>query len=89
MAAKKRHHASHKGMYEGHNERRRQEMRDAGMIHEDKSAVANMPQGVEYRPWPSAHVGFDSFLDDTIAGVNRQMDRDESEAKRHNVPKKW
>jgi len=76
-------------MYEGHSERRHREMKDAGMISEDKSAIANMPQHVEYKGWPRAHEGFDSNIDDTIAGINQQMDRDESHAKRHNVPKKW
>jgi hypothetical protein len=89
MAAKKRHHHEMGGMYEGNAGRRHQEMKDAGMIHEDKQAVANMPQGVMYKPWPSSYVGLDSRLDDTISGVNRQMDMDDREAKRHNVPKKW
>jgi hypothetical protein len=89
MAHKKRHHASHQGMYEGHNERRHREMKDAGMLHEDKSEVANLPQSVKYHPWPGAYQGFDSNIDDTISGINRQMDADESQARRHNVPKKW
>lgn len=76
-------------MYEGSSERRHQEMRDAGMIHEDKQAVANMPQGVMYKPWPGAYQGFDARLDDTISGVNRQIDMDDAVAKRFNVPKKW
>ncbi len=93
MAEKKRHHGSkhHKleGMYEGHSERRHREMRDAGMISEDKSAIANMPQMVEYKGWPGHYNGFDSHLDDTIEGINRQQREDESVAKRHNAPKKW
>jgi hypothetical protein len=88
MAAK-RHHSSHKGMYEGHNERRKQEMKDAGMISEDKSAIANMPQEVKYMPYGGDYKGFDSDIDDTISGIRKQMDMDESTAKRHNVPKKW
>lgn len=84
MAKKKFH-----GMYEGSSERRHQEMKDAGMIHEDKSAVANMPQGVMYKSWPKSNVGLDSRLDDTISGIDRQMNMDDSAAKRHNVPKKW
>lgn len=79
--AKKRH-------YEGES-RRKSEMRSAGMIHDDRQAVANMPQSVMYKPWGNSFKGFDSNLDDTISGIDRQMDRDESTAKRHNVPKKW
>ncbi len=48
-----------------------------------------MPQNVRYHDWPGAYKGFDSNLDDTISGINKQMDMDESEAKRNNVPKKW
>ena len=62
-----------RGHYEGMEHRRKQEMHDAGMITEDHSAVANMPQDVKYKPWPSAHSGMDHMIDDTIAGINRQM----------------
>ena len=89
MAARKRHHHKMDGMYEGHVNRRHQEMKDAGMINEDKNAVANMPQGVMYKPWPGRYDGFDSDLDDSISGVNRQIEMDESVAKRYNEPKKW
>jgi hypothetical protein len=89
MAMKKRHHASTAGKYEGREERRRQEMKDAGMITEDHNAIANMPQEVRYHDWPGNYRNFDADIDDTISGINRQMDMDESTAKRHNVPKKW
>ena len=86
--AKKRHHGM-RGHYEGMEHRRKQEMHDAGMITEDHSAVANMPQDVKYKPWPSAHSGMDHMIDDTIAGINRQMGDDESKAHRHMAPHKW
>ncbi len=84
--AKKRHYD---GEYAGEKMRRSQEMRDAGMLHDDKSAVANMPQSVMYKPWGNDFKGFDSNIDDTISGINKQQREDEGEAKRHNVPKKW
>lgn len=77
------------GMYEGHAGRRHQEMEDAGMIREDKQAVANMPQEVMYKPWPRADHGLDSRLDDTISGIDRQMDMDMSDARRHMKPTKY
>lgn len=83
--AKKRFH----GEYEGMENRRKSEMRDGGMLTDDKSAIANMPQNVRYHDWGGNYKGFDSNLDDTISGINKQMDMDEAEAKRHNMPKKW
>jgi hypothetical protein len=97
MAKKKHHHEEKRhekkhemhGMYEGHNERRHQEMKDAGMISEDKHAVANMPQHVVYRDWPRADRGLDSRLDDKISGIDRQMDEDLKGARRHCNPTKY
>lgn len=91
MAHKKRHHASHRGAYEGHSERRRQEMEDAGMIREDRSEVANLPQEVKYGSyWGRVDRGYlDSDLDDTIRGVDRQMDKDESQGRKGMNPHKY
>lgn len=90
MAAKKRYYsAKSEGMYEGPEERRKQEMRDAGMITEDKNAIANMPQDVRYHDWPGNYRNFDADIDDTIKGINKQMDMDDNVAKKYNVPKKW
>lgn len=72
--AKKRHYAS--GYYEGMAGRRKQEMEDAGMIHEDHSAVANLPQEVVMRPYPKAPGYQDYGLDDTIGGIDYQMGKD-------------
>ncbi len=82
------HGASHGGHYEGHSARRHQEMQDAGMIHENHAAIANMPQEVMIKPWPSAGSYLPEHLDDTISGVNRQMGMDDSKRSAHNVPKK-
>lgn len=61
------------GSYEGMESRRTQEAQDAGMIRENTSAIANLPQEVMIKPWPSANSYLNGDLDDTIAGVNRQM----------------
>lgn len=82
----KRHHAS--GSYEGMAGRRTQEMQDAGMIREDHSAIANMPQNVMIKPYPKTGPYMPENLDDTIRGVDKQMDMDDNKRRQHNVPKK-
>lgn len=93
----KRHHMSESahrmgkirgGHYDGHEPRRRQEMEDAGMISEDHSAMANMPQGVIMRPYPTDNDYTPENLDDTISGIDRQKGMDHSKMKSHLMPKK-
>jgi len=99
MAEKKRHHhemkhhSSHhhadKKLHDAHHERRMHEMREAGMISEDKSAVSNLPQGVMYKPWGGRYDELDHGQDDTIRGIDMQRNEDHAVAKRHNKPSKW
>lgn len=84
----KRHHESYRGDYEGHEGRRRQEMMDGMMIKEDHSAIANMPQNVMIKDWPREGGYMPENLDDTLRGVDRQMDLDNSKKHSHLVPKK-
>lgn len=85
----KRHYSSEmNGHYEGHVDRRRQEMMDAGMIHEDHSAIANMPQEVMIKSYPKSGYGLEAGLDDSIRGVDKQIDLDGSLRSKNNVPKK-
>lgn len=58
--------------YAGMDPRRRQEMRDAGMIHEDHRAIANLPQQVIMHEWPKNPAYQDYNLDDTIKGIDVQ-----------------
>ncbi len=74
--------------YAGADPRRRQEMEDAGMIHEDHNAIANLPQDVKMTYWPKGGHYIPEELDDTISGIDRQMDRDGMQLKRHFAPKK-
>lgn len=77
----KKHHAS---------SRRHSEMKDAGMIREDHSAIANMPQEVIMKPWPKVSHGImDERINDTISGIDRQMDRDESKGRAGMNPHKY
>lgn len=77
------------GDYAGAEPRRRQEMEDAGMIRESHHEVANMPQEVMYKPWPKAGHYLDGELNDTISGIDRQMDEDGRDAKKHRGVHKW
>ena len=97
--AKKRHYAQnfkdrmheHKGMeghYEGHAGRRAQELRDAGMIHEDPHSVANLPQHVMYKSYPKNHNYLPEDLDDTIRGIDEQISADNHKRMQHFHPKK-
>ena len=83
----KRHH--HKqGYYEGDMNRRHQEMMDAGMIREDRSAVANMPQGVEMKSYPMERDYMPEMLDDSIRSVDEQINADNAGRKKDFKPKK-
>jgi hypothetical protein len=76
------------GNYEGMQSRRTQEMQDAGMIREDHSAIANMPQNVIMRPYPTDRDYTPEGLDDTISGIDRQKGMDHGEMMKHLKPKK-
>lgn len=76
------------GYYAGMDARRRQEMEDAGMIHEDHRAIANLPQDVMIKPYPMTGPYIPEVLDDTIRGVDKQMDMDDNKRREHFVPKK-
>lgn len=76
------------GDYAGENARRTQEMQDAGMIHEDLSAIANLPQNVMIKSYPKTGPYNPEVLDDTIGGIDRQMDYDDSKRAMNFYPKK-
>lgn len=74
--------------YDGYNARRTQEMQDAGMIQEDMRAISNLPQEVMIKPYPSSGPYMPEGLDDTIRGVDGQMNYDDSKRRAHFFPKK-
>jgi len=78
----------HDGPYSGHDERRAQESRDAGMISEDHSAIANLPQGVVMREYPKMPGTMPEGLNDKISGVDTQINLDNSQKSKHMSPKK-
>jgi len=76
------------GFYAGSEPRRRQEMQDAGMIYEDHNAIANLPQQVMIKEYPKTGPYMPEGLEDSIVGVDHQMDYDDSQRKEHFYPKK-
>jgi hypothetical protein len=74
--------------YAGAEPRRRQEMADAGMIHEDPRAVANLPQNVMMNYYPKDTGYTPENLDDTLMGIERQMNYDNGKKLSHFYPKK-
>ena len=74
--------------YAGMEPRRRQEMEDAGYIHEDHDAVANLPQEVIMKPYPKTGPYLPEGLEDSIIGVDHQMDYDDDKRREHFYPKK-
>lgn len=77
-----------KEYYAGPDPRRRMEMEDAGMIHEDNRALANLPQQVIMKPYPMAGGYLPEDLDDTLIGVDRQLNYDGRKRMEHFFPKK-
>lgn len=95
--AKKRHYSSGRmpkgsageGSYEGLENARNMERRDSMMLSEDRNACANLPQDVKYHAWPKARHYHDYGLDDTIRGIDKQMDSDNAGLERHLQPEKY
>jgi|688.fasta_scaffold47500_2 hypothetical protein len=68
-------------LYSGKTSRREMESRDAGMISEDKSAIANLPQNVIMKAYPAC--AYDSYnLNDDIKGIDVQVRDDVMGGKR-------
>ena len=87
------HHRKMKSMgsaehYAGMEPRRRQELEDSGMIHEDHNQVANLPQGVMMKPYGYEGGYLPEDLDDTIRGIERQKGYDNKKKLDHLYPKK-
>ena len=74
--------------YAGAESRRKQEHEDGGMISEDHSAIANLPQNVMMKPYPRPGGYMPEDLDDTIRGIDEQMGEDNRKRMQHFHPKK-
>jgi hypothetical protein len=82
------HEPRHGMEYVGTDPRRTFEMQEAGMIHMDHRAIANLPQDVMIKPYPKTGPYLPEGLDDTISGVDHQMDYDDSKRAKTFYPKK-
>ena len=66
--------------------------RDGGLLNNDESAVALMPQTVKYHAWPSSEKYFGGdvpAMNDSIQGINAQMAEDVRGAKKHRSDSKY
>ena len=84
--AKRYHKAPSQGSYAGMDARRTQEMQDGGMIREDMSAIANLPQEVMIKAYPAADDYAVYGLNDTIASVDHQRKADSKDKKKGQFP---
>jgi len=76
------------GNYSGREARDAQERADSGMISEDKSAMANLPQNVVMKYYAAEpYASYD--LNDTIKVVDNQMRDDMKEKKKGPMPEKY
>lgn len=63
---------------------------DGGMLKEDHSKVANLPQDVKYGPWPNLDSDYMNYdLNDRSSGVDMQMRDDARKAKGHKSKSKY
>lgn len=78
-----------KEYYAGKEMRDRMEYDDSGMIREDKSAIANLPQDKMIKMWPQEPGYMYSQLPDTIKGIDKQMADDRRKGKKEKYPEKY
>jgi hypothetical protein len=78
----------HREYYAGEEGRRTQEMEDGGMLHEDHSAMANMPQNIIMKHYPKSYGYMPEGLDDGISGVDGLIEKNDRKRTEHNKPKK-
>lgn len=87
----KRHYEGRKvseGYYAGESARVRMEHEDGGMIMEDRSAIANLPQEVMMKPWEREHSYMPEDLHDDIRSVDHQIGLDTGKRNAKLMPKK-
>lgn len=74
--------------YAGMPARKRQELEDKNMIHEDGNAIANLPQYVKIEAYPKPGYYLEEGIDDSIRGVDMQIEFDDRKRDEHFYPKK-
>jgi hypothetical protein len=59
-------------------------------IYSDYNAPANLPQEVIHENYPKTmYLAGDRYLGDSLHGIDKQMDADVSEARKHLKPEKY
>lgn len=76
------------GAYSDAGATARMQKHDSMMISEDRSAVANLPQQVIMKDWADHEAYLPDILDDTIVGINKQINYDNRKRSENFVPKK-
>lgn len=89
----KEHHVSPERLGQSHydsmDNRKRVEVEDGHMIQEDHSAMANLPQNVIIKTYPSDPGATYPHLDDTMSNVDSQNKHDASKFKKEKNPSKY
>lgn len=70
------------------NATERMQKHDSSMISEDRNAIANLPQQVIMKDWADHEAYLPDILDDTIVGINKQINYDDKKRSEHFAPKK-
>jgi hypothetical protein len=70
------------------NATERMQKHDSSMISEDHNAIANLPQQVIMKDWADHEAYLPDILDDTIVGINKQINYDDKKRQEHFMPKK-
>lgn len=69
--------------------KRRGMLEDSQMIREDHNATANLPQQVIMKEYRKVRYGHAMGIDDTITGIDIQMEDDSDEMKKYSYPEKY
>ena len=68
--------------------RERMQDEQGGMIRDDRRAIANLPQEVMIKPYEKIKSYLPEDLEDSIAGVDGQINYDDVKRNNHYYPKK-
>lgn len=67
----------------------RQERKDAGMIQNDNSKIANLPTEVMMKAYPECPAYMDWEMEDNIRGIDKQLSGDNAARRRGFSPHKY
>lgn len=97
MAKKKKHYRSIKSERQRikdeflatGNTAARRGLEDSDMIREDHASMANLPQQAFIKPYKNPTYGHEMGIDDTITGIDLQIEDDSDEMKKYSYPEKY